>query len=318
MPHDNCPRYPSFAECGLRYNLSDSEREGDEVLHQTERDVPPITMEEHFGLGDILVPIIEKHNRLYGFSTQGLDHYYLVADQFRGDRTTEVAALGKANYTVELVNDLQAALQRGYRLWRILLEATATDDLVLVYPNAARNNDAVPGESLTETLTRVNMHAHAWTRLCLRYAVEARPGFQPPTTPPRLVETKVLYNSAAWPSCPDLPVFNTAADLAEPSIEEFLAFEVALASAIARHGPVVTMSDLSDTSKERLNALWIVRKLSMCLDRTRVLVKYGDREFSATLIGDIQSVLQEWPLWRVALDAENEPDVRFVYPEFVH
>ena len=158
--HDNCPRYPSFAECRLRYNLADSEREVGEGLHQTEPDIPPVvdTIEdsEYRRITQAIAPVIEKHNRQHGYIEESSDCYYLLATWFRGDRTIEVMAYGKAAYTCELVNDLQLLLHGEFRLWRILLESNVIDDLVLVYPETVRNNDAIPGEPLAELLQRVN------------------------------------------------------------------------------------------------------------------------------------------------------------------
>jgi hypothetical protein len=322
MPHDNCPQFPSYAECRLRYNIADSERKPGEVVHQSELDIPPIDEDEHEHdeLFDRIGPVIVKHNKRYGFDTDepGVrDFYFHVAEQFRGDRMTEVAAHGKAEYTVELILDLQELLRGPLRLWRIVVEAPMHDDAILVYPNCWRNSDAAPGEALEKTLLRANAHKHSYERLLDRYACVDRPGLRL-ESPPRLWEAKIIYNATPSIANDDWPVFTTVPISEELSTDEYLEFEKDLLPALERHGPVWVKSDLSDTSKTRRNLFWLTRIImDMQWDRTRILVKYGERQFTDELIADIQSVLKRWPLWRVALDAEDERDVRFVYPEMV-
>ncbi len=319
MPtHDHCPRYPSLAQCGLRYNLSDSERENDEELHQTEPNVPPIGDKEYGRITRAITPVIEKHNQQYGYTDEGTDYYYLMGDQFRGDRTIEVTVYGKAAYTREFVSALQLLLRRTLRLWRILLVANVRDDLILVYPDTVRNNDAVPGESLADTLVRVNAHSQAWQRLFHRYLASAAPGYRQPMEPPRLCEMKVAYNAASEEVDSNLPRFNTIANPPELTTDEYLDMEKDLVPVLERYGPVVTKSDVSDLTKEKLNSLWLIRTTAMQWDRTRILVRYGTQQFTPELISGIQGVLQRWPLWRVALDAEDEHEARFIYPNMIH
>ena len=305
----------------MRYNLADSERENDEGLHQTEPNVPPIADSiddsEYRRITDVIAPVIEKHNGQHGFTDKGKDLYYLIGEQFGGDRTIEVIGYGNADYTTELVIDLQKLLRGEFRLWRILLESSAIDDLILIYPDCVRNNDASPGEPLTETLARVNTHSRAYNRLVCRYSLVEAPGYRQSAEPPRLSETKVAYNAETAECEPGWPRFNTVAEPPELTTDEYLEIEKDLVPALERYGRVVTKNDLSDASKAKLNALWLLRTAWMQWDRTRILVKYGNQEFSDAMIRDIQSALQRWPLWRVALDADDERDVRFVYPNAV-
>ncbi len=210
-------------------------------------------------------------------------------------------AYGSAEYTVELVIDLQELLCRQFRLWRILLESHAVDDLILIYPDCVRNNDASPGEPLANTLARVNAHAQASKRLFSRYSIITNPDYYQSTEPPRFCEANVAYNAETAECDPGWPRFNTVAEPPELTTDEYLEIENDLVPALERYGHVVTKSDLSDTSKEKLHALWLLRTSWMQWDRTRILVKYGNQEFSDGLIRDIQSALQNWPLWRVAL-----------------
>jgi hypothetical protein len=229
----------------------------------------------------------------------------------------EVTVYGKAEYTCEFVRDLQILLRGELRLWRILLVSNAFDDLILIYPEAVRNNDAAVGESLQETLDRVNAHSQAWNGLLGRYLASEVRGYVQPAQPPRLSQTKVVYNSSPDENDRSWPKFNTIENPPEVTVEEYLEIDKDLVSALERYGPVITKSDLSDTTKTKLNALWLVRTTAIQWDRTRILVKYGRQQFSSEIVSAIQSVLQRWPLWRVALDAEDERDVRFVHPELV-
>ena len=248
-PHDDCPAFPSWSECGLRYNIADAEREPGELAHQSEPDLPPIDEEEHVGLMRLVVPVIAKHNRGLGFSDEGgdKDYYYHIAEQFRGDRMTEVAAHGQAEYTVEFILDLQELLRGPFRLWRIVAEAPVRDDAILIYPTCWRNSDAELGEPLQRTLDRVNAHRHSWECLVTRYQCIDRPELTF-TSPPRHYEAKIVYNGVLELGRPDWPVFNTAPIAEEPSVDEFLEFEKDLAAAIERHGPVYSKRDLSDTA----------------------------------------------------------------------
>ena len=324
MPHDKCPKYPSWAECRLRYNLGDCDPECQpgELIHRTEPNIPSIGEEEHIELLGLIAPVIEKHNRRFGFNNwfddkiSAKDLYFHVAEQFRGDRMTEVQARGKADYTVEFILDLQELLRSPFRLWRIVAEAPMLDDAIMIYPNCWRNSDAAPGEPLEETLRRVNARKQSWERWFVRYECADRPGLQL-TAPPRHCEAKIIYNGIPDIVHADWPVLTTAPISEELSVDEYLEFEKDLVPAIERHGPVWVKSDLSDTSKQRRNLFWLIRTTAIQWDRTRILVKYGERQFTDELIRDIQAVLKRWPLWRVALDAEDERDVRFVYPELV-
>jgi len=319
MPHDDCPQFPSWAECRLRYNIADSEREPGELVHQSEPDIPPIGEDEDSAIMGLIEPVVAKHNARYGFridEPNQTDFYFNVAEQFRGDRMTEVSAHGKAEYTVELILDLQELLKGPFRLWRIVVEAPMHDDSILVYPNCWRNSDAAAGQPLEETLLRVNAHKRSYERLLDRYTCVDRPGLRL-ESPPRHCEAKIIYNATPDIAQPDWPVFTTAPISEELSVDEYLEFEKDLVPALERHGPVCVKSDLSDTSKARRNLFWLIRTMHMQWDRTRILVKYGERQFTDALIAEIQSVLRRWPLWRVALDAEDERDVRFVYPDLV-
>lgn len=113
LPHENCPRFPSWAECSLRYNIADSECEPGELVHRSEPDVPTIDDEELGELMSLVAPVIEKYNRRYGFRDEfgQKDLYFHIAEQFRSDRMTKVAAYGKAEYTVEFILDLQEQLK---------------------------------------------------------------------------------------------------------------------------------------------------------------------------------------------------------------
>lgn len=320
MPHDDCPMYPSFAECRLRYNIPYSESDAGEVVHQTEADIPPLDNddnEEVDALLDVINPAIEKHNRRYCFDADyGRDYYYHVAEQFRGDRMTEVSAHGRAEYTVEFILDLQEVLKGPLHLWRIVAESPAHDDSILIYPSCWRSSDSAPDEPLQVTLDRVNANRHWWERMLDRYTCIDRPGLKL-TSPPRLCEAKIIYNGIPDIARPDWPVFCTAPIDEEPSTDEYLEFEKNLVPAIEKHGPVYYKYHLSDTTLKRRNMFRLVRGIWMQWDRTRILVKHGTREFTDELIGDIQAVLRNWPLWRVALDAEDERDVQFVYPDNV-
>ena len=290
-----CPRYPSFAECHLRYNLSDSEREGDERLHQTEPDVPPIADSiddsEYRRITDAIAPVIERHNRKHGFTQQSNDYYYLMAEQSAAIERSRWQLYGLAEYTVELTLDLQEVLRGELRLWRILLESNAIDDLVLVYPDTVRNNDAIPGEHLEKTLARVNEHSKRWGRLFCRYMINDAPGYQQPSAPPRLCEMKVAYNASSDECDLNCPRFNTIADPPELTTDEYLEIEKDLVPALERYGPVITKNESSDLTKEKLHALWLLRTAWMQWDRTRILVKYGNQEFSDAMIRDIQFAL---------------------------
>lgn len=317
MSHENCPRFPSRVDCRLRYNVADIESEPGEEVHQTERGIPAIGEDEHYRLMELIAPVIEKHNRIRDFGPgSGPDYYYHVAEQFRGDRTTEVAAYGAAEYMVEFVLDLQELLTGPFRLWRIIAEAPMFDDAIYIYPSCWRNSDAAPGEPLEEILRRVNAHKLSWYRLVHRHECVDRPGLQL-ASPPRLCEAKIIYNCSPDVVHADWPVLTTGEIPDELTVDEYLDFEKDLVPAIERHGPVWVKSDLSDTSKERRNLFWLVRATDIQWDRTRILVRYGSRQFTDELIQDIQSVLRRWPLWRVALDAEDEREVRFVYPDMV-
>jgi hypothetical protein len=241
----------------------------------------------------------------------------MMADMWRGDRTIEVCTYGRAEYTIEFVLDLQETLVGKLRLWRIQLQAPTRDDAILIYPECVRNNDAVSGEPLTETLKRVNSHIQAWERRYLRYCCQPMPGYRQPAIPPRLIEARVVYNSDDSDAHRNWPLFRSVPDTDEPSTEEYLEFEKVLCRVLARYGPIVTDNEVSDRTKERLGALWLVRTTAMQWDRTRILVRYGSAGFTGQLIDDIQQVLRVWPLWRVALDADDDRQVRFVYPSLI-
>ncbi len=253
--HGNCPRFPSLAECALRYNVSESERESDELIHQSEPDLPPISDVEISLIYRLPQPVIDKHNRAHGFTDQGADYYYLVGDRWEDDRTFNVTAYGNAEYTAELVLDLQLLLRRKLSLWRIALLANVLDDRIYVYPECVRNNDATLDEPLAVTLRRVNAHERAWRQLVNRYSVAEQPGYSQRTSvPPRLCETKVAYNANEAECAPAWPRFNTVSDPPELTTVEYLDLDGELVRSLEQYGPVVCKNHLSDTSKQRLNA----------------------------------------------------------------
>jgi hypothetical protein len=313
------PLYPSFAEWQWRYNVPASECDP-EKAHNTVPDPPPLfrldepTSAEHWEVYEALLPVIARHG-----PTEPVDDretcLWLIDDHWCGDRTQYICAYGDCYFTEPLVRDLQAFLRDRYPLWRVMLTADIEDDVIFVYPEAVRNNEAGPDELVAETCRRVAEHLRLHKERRLRYLPQPKTEELKIPPFPSLSEAKIHYNnaeayegSASWNSVPSPPKLTD---------EEVERFHNALSDVIRRYGPRSVSNKESETAKRRQDLFWLITTTADYFWRTRIVRNYGELTFTEPMVRDIQQLLQKYRLWRVMLDADEQRDVLVVYPDVV-
>lgn len=134
-------QYPSLAEYQGRYNVADSERSPDEVVHNSQPNVPPLAEDEHRRVWEELVAATSKYSPCNETNAADRENYYwILSDNWYDERTQQFMMYGNCSLNDALIHDLQQVLQR-HPLWRICVlggESERGDYVAMIYPTAVR------------------------------------------------------------------------------------------------------------------------------------------------------------------------------------